>query len=147
MCSKSINVLAKTPVWMVHNKGCTRACQYINAYCNQQTCLGKNAFATSSHLWDWVFFPLTLVWLLRWADFVVREGTSKPGASVLLPVFPSVLSGSFCLLSSLCVLGREREHTSESYRFTEWAAHQRQLFCLDSWFLLTLPSFVYFGVE
>lgn len=134
-------------IWVVHIQGCIGACQHINACCNQQASLGENAFATSSHLWDWVFFQRTRVWWLQWADSEVRSGLWNLGPPQCSLDFP-LSSAAASAYSLLCVLGREEQSIQQSPGgLQNWTSHHRLLFCSDPQIFVTLLAFIYFGVE
>lgn len=75
------------------------------------------------------------------------ERTLEPETSKVLSGFPSVLSRSFCLFSSMCAWQGRTEHTTESWRLTELTSHHRQFFCLDPHVLVTLLALICFRVE
>lgn len=78
----------------------------------------EKCFTHIISFWDWVFFQLTCVWWLQWADSEVRTGPWNLGPPWCFLDFP-VLSRNFCLSSSVCAWQGRTEHTAGSWRLTD----------------------------
>jgi len=130
---------------MVRNQGCIRAYWHINAYCNQQACLGKNACAicgtersSNSPLSD------------RSSKQILKSGMGFKTWGLRTTIWICLCPQQDLLptLFHVCVLGREGQSTQENPGgLQSWTFHKRQLFWLDPQTLVTLLDFVYFGVK